>query len=195
MKFIKHISSFILTLSLSAISVYSSLNIHKDIYLLNSEECLSDELNVDDLTTDSSTDLSKDEHVEVFTCNDQIIYLTEPDIYLMSQIVYAESKGEPFDGKVAVASVILNRVLDPKFPNNVEEVIFQPYAFSCVVNGSISVEPSDDCVAAVYEAISGTDPTGEALFFYNPEISTCSWMDSVEKYNTIPIGQHLFFTL
>lgn len=195
MKFIKHISSFILTLSLSAISVYSSLNVHKDIYLLNSEECLSDELNVDDLTTDSSTDLSKDEHVEVFTCNDQIIYLTEPDIYLMSQIVYAESKGEPFDGKVAVASVILNRVLDPKFPNNVEEVIFQPYAFSCVVNGSISVEPSDDCVAAVYEAISGTDPTGEALFFYNPEISTCSWMDSVEKYNTIPIGQHLFFTL
>jgi len=195
MKFIKHLSSFILTLSLSAISVYSSLNVHNDIYLLNSEECLSDELNVDDLTADSSTDLSKDEHVEVFTCNDQIIYLTEPDIYLMSQIVYAESKGEPFDGKVAVASVILNRVLDPKFPNNVEEVIFQPYAFSCVVNGSISVEPSDDCVAAVYEAISGTDPTGEALFFYNPEISTCSWMNSVEKYNTIPIGQHLFFTL
>lgn len=195
MKLIKHLSSFILTLSLSAISIYSSQNIYNNVYLLNSGEYCSAELQVDDSTTESSTDLSKDEHVEVFTSNDQMIYLTEPDIYLMSQIVYAESKGEPFEGKVAVASVILNRVLNPKFPNTIKEVIFQPYAFSCVVEGSISVEPSEDCVSAVYEAISGNDPTGEALFFYNPEISTCSWMNSVEKYNTIPIGQHLFFSL
>jgi N-acetylmuramoyl-L-alanine amidase len=195
MKFIKHIGSFILTLSLSAISIYSSHTIYTGVYLLNSEEYCSAELDVDNSTIESPTDLPKDEHVEVFTSNDQMIYLTEPDIYLMSQIVYAESKGEPFQGKVAVASVILNRVLDPKFPNTIKEVIFQPYAFSCVVDGSISVEPSEDCVTAVYEAIAGSDPTGEALFFYNPEISTCSWMISVEKYNTIPIGQHLFFTL
>lgn len=195
MKFIKHLSSFILTLSLSAISIYSSQNANNTIYLLNGGEYNSEEPAVDVLATEGSTDLPKDEHVEVFTSNDQMIYLTEPDIYLMSQIVYAESKGEPFEGKVAVASVILNRVLNPKFPNTIRDVIFQPYAFSCVVNGSIAVEPSDDCIAAVYEAISGNDPTGEALFFYNPEISTCNWMNSVEKCNTIPIGQHLFFTL
>lgn len=195
MKLIKHLSSFILTLSLSAISIYSSQTIYNDVYLLNSEESCSVEVEVDDSSTEYSTDLSTDEHVEVFTCNDQMIYLTEPDIYLMSQIVYAESKGEPFEGKVAVASVILNRVLDPKFPNTIKDVVFQPYAFSCIIDGSISVEPSEDCISAVYEAIGGSDPTGEALFFYNPEISTCSWMNSVEKYNTIPIGQHLFFTL
>ena len=113
----------------------------------------------------------------------------------MSQIVYAESKGEPFEGKVAVASVILNRVLNSGFPDTIEEVVFQPYAFSCVVDGQISVEPTQECFDAVYEALNGNDPTGEALFFYNPATATCSWMHDVEKYNLIPIGQHLFFTL
>ena len=113
----------------------------------------------------------------------------------MSQVVYAESKGEPFEGKVAVASVIINRVLSPRFPNTIQEVIFQPYAFSCIINGEITVEPSQECFEAVYEAIRGTDPTGDALFFYNPETATCSWMQNVEKCDTTAIGKHLFFSL
>ena len=96
---------------------------------------------------------------------------------------------------MAVASVILNRVLNSGFPDTIEEVVFQPYAFSCVVDGQISVEPTQECFDAVYEALNGNDPTGEALFFYNPATATCSWMHDVEKYNLIPIGQHLFFTL
>ena len=62
-----------------------------------------------------------------------MLYLTQSDIYLMSQVVYAESKGEPFEGKVAVASVILNRALNNGFPNTIQDVIFQPKAFSCLV--------------------------------------------------------------
>ena len=74
-------------------------------------------------------------------------------------------------------------------------MIFQPYAFSCVVDGKITVEPSSECYDAVYDAIKGSDPTDHALFFYNPETATCNWMQSVEKSDTTLIGQHLFFSL
>ncbi|VYU17627.1 cell wall hydrolase [Clostridium tertium] len=131
--------------------------------------------------------------VEVFNHNDSLVYLTEEDLKLMAEIVYAESKGEPYEGKVAVASVILNRVLSPGFPNTIQEVILQPNAFSCVVNGEINVTPTEECYSAVYDAIKGNDPTNEALFFYNPSIATCSWMQDVQKTNSKTIGQHLFF--
>ena len=124
-----------------------------------------------------------------------MLYLTQSDIYLMSQVVYAESKGEPYEGKVAVASVILNRALNNGFPDTIQDVIFQPKAFSCIVDGSIDVQPTQECLDAVYDALSGNDPTGDAVFFYNPDIATCTWMQGVEKHNIVSIGQHLFFTL
>lgn len=134
-----------------------------------------------------------DEGSTIFTANNKSIVLSKDDISLMAQIVYAESKGEPYDGKVGVASVILNRVMDPTFPNSVSDVVYQPRAFSCVVNGRISVTPTQECYDAVYDAISGVDPTNDALFFYNPSIATCSWMHNVQKENSKEIGNHLFF--
>lgn len=145
----------------------------------------------DNIINNASPDA--DEVVEVFNYNDNKIYLTEYDINLMAQVVYAESKGEPYEGKVAVASVILNRVLSPGFPNSIEEVVFQPNAFSCVIDGKISVTPTQECYDAVYDAIRGNDPTNEALFFYNPETATCSWMTNIEKTQSTSIGRHLFF--
>lgn len=193
MKLIKLLFIFLLTLSFSATIATPILayevqdNLNPDM----SEPILGDELNEDDNNT--FIDMPNDNIVEVFNSNNNAIYLTEEDLNLMSQIVYAESKGEPYEGKVAVASVILNRVLDPHFPNTVKEVIFQPNAFSCVVNGQISVEPNEECYNAVYDAIAGNDPTNEALFFYNPSIATCSWMHDVQKTDSKSIGQHLFF--
>jgi N-acetylmuramoyl-L-alanine amidase len=134
-----------------------------------------------------------DKGVEVFNSGTQTLYLTRSDIDLMAKLVYAESRGEPFEGKVAVASVVLNRVLTPKFPNTVHDVIFQPKAFSCVKNGDIIASPDEICYSAVYEAIRGTDPTNEALFFYNPSIATCSWMKDTDKKESKSIGHHLFF--
>jgi N-acetylmuramoyl-L-alanine amidase len=149
--------------------------------------------NIEDLSLDNFSIEEDDQIVEVFNYNDSKVFLTESDINLMAQVVYAESKGEPYEGKVAVASVILNRVLSPGFPNSVKEVIYQPNAFSCIVNGEISVIPTEECYNAVYEAIKGNDPTNEALFFYNPETATCSWMASIEKSDSRSIGRHLFF--
>lgn len=162
----------------------------------NATACMSEissaqEVQIENI--DININSSTDDSVQVFKTNDNFIYLTKDDIYLMAQIVYAESKGEPYEGKIAVASVILNRVLDPKFPQSISGVIFQPNAFSCVVDGTISVTPTDECFSAVYDAIEGNDPTGEALFFYNPEIATCSWMINIDKNDSKSIGHHLFF--
>lgn len=195
MKNFKKLFSFILTLSLSALYSYPLFASEQDICLIENSVNTFLVTEVNDNLIDNFIYVSDDEYVEVFTQNDKIIYLTQNDIYLMSEIVYAESKGEPFEGKVAVASVILNRVLSPKFPDTVEGVIFQPYAFSCVINNEINVLPTQECFDAVYEAINGNDPTREALFFYNPEIATCTWMQQVDKTNITPIGNHVFFSL
>lgn len=131
--------------------------------------------------------------VQVFNSNNGKVYVSDKDVYLMSQIVYAESRSEPYEGKVAVASVILNRVRNPKFPNTVEGVIKQKNAFSCVKNGKINVVPDEESYRAVLDALKGVDPTDRAVFFYNPKIATSSWMKNVEKQNVKPIGNHVFF--
>ena len=138
---------------------------------------------------------SNNEVVAVFQSSNSTISLTKDDIYLMSQVVYAESKGEPFDGKIAVASVILNRTTDSQFPDTIHGVITQKNAFSCVRNGKIDVVPDGDSYNAVLKAIEGYDPTDEALYFYNPKIATCSWMKGVEKTGKKSIGQHVFFNV
>ncbi len=97
----------------------------------------------------------------------------------MAKVVYAESNGEPFEGQVAVASVILNRLTYPRFPKTVEGVVKQSGAFSCVRNGNIDVVPSQSNYKAVSQALKGQDPTNKAVFFYNPRIATSTWMKDI----------------
>ncbi|WP_196000999.1 cell wall hydrolase [Clostridium sp. 1001271B_151109_B4] len=191
MKFGKFLFCIILTLSLSALD----LSLYNSYIEVSASTILDNDLANLESNTNNYINLSDDDYVQVFKENNQMLYLTQSDIYLMSQVVYAESKGEPYEGKVAVASVILNRALNNGFPNTIEGVVYQPRAFSCIVDGQINVEPTQECFDAVYDALSGNDPTGDAVFFYNPDIATCSWMQGVEKHNIISIGQHLFFTL
>ncbi|ERI95303.1 spore cortex-lytic enzyme domain protein [Clostridiales bacterium oral taxon 876 str. F0540] len=133
--------------------------------------------------------------VQVFNVSDKTIYITDEDVYLMAQIVYAESRSEPYEGKVAVASVILNRLKNPSFPKSVEGVIKQRGAFSCLKNGEINVVPDRISYEAVMEALKGNDPTNNAIFFYNPKIATSTWMKQVNKSNVKPIGNHVFFVV
>lgn len=144
---------------------------------------------------DSDSDLFHEQAntVQVLSHSNGKIYITNKDIILMARVVYAESKGEPYEGKVAVASVILNRVKDPSFPKSIEGVIKQPSAFSCVRKGEITVLPDETSYKAVMEALAGKDPTNEALFFYNPKIATSTWMKNIEKRNLKTIGNHVFF--
>jgi N-acetylmuramoyl-L-alanine amidase len=147
------------------------------------------------IKTESKLNGKNDDVLEVFDYAAQKLYITAEDIDLMAKLVYAESIGEPYAGKIAVASVVLNRTMDPHFPNTIREVILQKNAFSCVKNGKINANPNQDCYNAVYDAIKGADPTNEALFFYNPSIATCSWMRDTEKINQTTIGHHTFFKI
>ena len=143
----------------------------------------------------SQSSEKRNEVLEVFNHATQQLYITGEDIDLMAKLVSAESIGEPYAGKVAVASVVLNRTIDPHFPNTIKEVIFQKNAFSCVKNNKINANANQDCYNAVYDAIKGADPTNDALFFYNPTIATCNWMKETHKINQKTIGHHTFFKI
>ena len=115
---------------------------------------------------------------------------SESDIKLMANAVYGESRGEPYEGQVAVAAVILNRVQSSSFPNTVSGVIFQPGAFTAVADGQIWLEPNESARNAVLDAMNGWDPTGEAEYYFNPETATSSWIWGRPQIKKI--GKHIF---
>lgn len=145
-------------------------------------------------TSDTNLFNEQEQIVQVFNYCDTKVYITQKDLDLMAKVVYAESNCEPFEGKVAVASVILNRLKYPEFPKTVEGVIMQKGAFSCISSdGTISAPRTEDCYKAVLEALKGYDPTEKAVFFYNPQIATSKWMKDINKRNVKTIGNHVFF--
>lgn len=115
---------------------------------------------------------------------------TSSDIYLLAKVVYAEARGEPYTGKVAVAAVVLNRVKSSSFPNTISGVVYQPYAFTAVNDGQINLTPNEECKKAAQDAINGWDPTYGCLYYYNPAVATSSWIFS--RPTVITIGNHVF---
>ena len=115
---------------------------------------------------------------------------SQNDIQLMANAVYGESRGEPYIGQVAVASVILNRVNNSAFPNSISGVIFEPRAFTAVADGQIWLTPNEQAKKAVIDAINGWDPTGEALYYFNPDTATSGWIWTRPQIKQI--GKHIF---
>ena len=115
---------------------------------------------------------------------------TDAEINLLARIISAESRGEPYEGQVAVGAVILNRIDHPSFPNTLSGVIFQPSAFSCVNDGQINEPVSDSALKAAHDAINGWDPSGGAIYYYNPAKSTNKWIFS--RTIICSIGNHKF---
>ena len=115
---------------------------------------------------------------------------TNSDVYLLAKCVYAEARGEPYTGQVAVASVVLNRVKSSQFPNTIAGVIYQPWAFTAVNDGQINLEPNQTAINAARDAINGWDPTYGCVFYFNPKTATSKWIWS--RPQVIKIGQHIF---
>ena len=118
--------------------------------------------------------------------------IVSADHRLLAKLVYAEARGEPYKGQVAVAAVVLNRVKSASFPNTVSGVIYQRNAFTCVNNGSINNTPDSACIRAALDALNGWDPTGGCLYYYNPKTATDSWIRT-RTVQTV-IGRHSFAT-
>lgn len=112
------------------------------------------------------------------------------DVTLLARVTSAESRGEPYAGQVAVAAVILNRIDHPSFPNTLAGVIYQPGAFSCLNDGGIDAPIDDMAFKAVRDAINGSDPSGGAIYYYNPAKSTNKWIFSRPVITVI--GLHRF---
>ena len=112
------------------------------------------------------------------------------DINLLARIISAESRGEPYEGQVAVGAVILNRVEHPSFPNTLAGVIYQPGAFSAIDDGQFNEPVADSAYRAARDAINGWDPSGGAIYYYNPDRSTNKWIFSRPVITVI--GKHRF---
>lgn len=111
-------------------------------------------------------------------------------IDLLARVISAEARGEPYSGQVAVGAVILNRVEHPSFPNSISGVVYQPGAFTCMVDGQINEPVADSAYRAARDAINGVDPSGGAIYYFNPVTATSAWIWSRPLITVI--GKHRF---
>lgn len=112
------------------------------------------------------------------------------DVYLLARLISAEARGEPYIGQVAVGAVVLNRIDHPSFPNSLSGVIYQRGAFSCLDDGQFDQPIADSAYRAAREAIAGSDPTGGAIYYFNPATATSKWIWS--RPQMLTIGSHIF---
>ena len=114
------------------------------------------------------------------------------DVQLIARAINGEARGEPYEGQVAVGAVILNRVKSSKFPNTIAGVIYQSGAFTAVSDGQINVPIASNStvVKAAQDALNGWDPTGGAIYYFNPNTATNKWIWSRPQIKTI--GNHIF---
>lgn len=112
------------------------------------------------------------------------------DVDLLARLISAEARGEPYTGQVAVGAVVLNRVESPAFPNTMSGVIYQSGAFTCLSDGQFWGEVTDSSYKAARDALNGWDPSGGALYYFNPDTATSSWIWSRPILSVI--GKHYF---
>ena len=112
------------------------------------------------------------------------------DYELLARTISAEARGESYIGQVAVGAVILNRIEHPSFPDTLSGVIYQKGAFSCLNDGQFYEPIADSAYSAARDAINGLDPSGGAIYYYNPQKSTNKWILSRPVITVI--GQHRF---
>lgn len=112
------------------------------------------------------------------------------DLYLLARLISAESRGEPYEGQVAVGAVVLNRVKHASFPNSISGVIYQPGAFSCLDDGQFDEPISESAYRAAGDALNGWDPSYGAIYYFNPSTATSKWIWS--RPAIVTIGKHKF---
>lgn len=112
------------------------------------------------------------------------------DYNLLARLISAESRGEPYSGQVAVGAVVLNRVEHASFPSTIAGVIYQKGAFTCLTDGQFDKPVSDGAYKAARDALNGMDPSGGAIYYFNPSTATSSWIWSRPHITTI--GKHRF---
>lgn len=109
---------------------------------------------------------------------------------LLARLISAEARGEPYSGQVAVGAVVLNRIKHPSFPNTLSGVIYQNGAFTCITDGQFNQPVAESAYRAARDALNGVDPSGGAIYYFNPSTATSSWIWSRPLITVI--GKHRF---
>ena len=109
---------------------------------------------------------------------------------LLARLISAEARGEPYSGQVAVGAVVLNRIKHPSFPNTLPGVIYQSGAFTCISDGQFNQPVAESAYRAARDALNGVDPSGGAIYYFNPSTATSSWIWSRPLITVI--GKHRF---
>ena len=112
------------------------------------------------------------------------------DVALLARLISAEARGEPYEGQVAVGAVVMNRIAHPSFPGTLSGVIYQNGAFSCLYDGQFDQPVADSAYRAARDAMNGWDPTGGAIYYFNPDTATNGWIWSRPLLTNI--GKHRF---
>lgn len=115
---------------------------------------------------------------------------TDANVNLLARIISAEARGESYTGQVAVGAVVLNRVEHPSFPDTISGVIYQPGAFTAITDGQFNEPIADSAYSAARDALNGSDPSGGAIYYYNPDKTSNQWIRSRPVIKQI--GNHLF---
>ncbi|AGA70537.1 putative cell wall hydrolase [Desulfitobacterium dichloroeliminans LMG P-21439] len=117
-------------------------------------------------------------------------FVTQEELDLLARVIHAEARGEDFEGQVAVGAVVLNRVEDDRFPDTIHDVVYQPGAFTAVIDKQIHLTPNQSAYRAAEVALMGEDPTQGAIYYYNPRTATDRWIKTRPVVRTI--GNHTF---
>lgn len=112
------------------------------------------------------------------------------DVNLLARLISAEARGEPYNGQVAVGAVVLNRMKHPSFPNTMSGVIYQSGAFTCITDGQFNQPVAESAYRAARDALAGVDPSGGAIYYFNPVTATSKWIWS--RPLIVVIGKHRF---
>ena len=112
------------------------------------------------------------------------------DVNLLARLISAEARGEPYEGQVAVGAVVLNRIEHPSFPSTLSGVIYQKGAFSCLDDGQFNEPVAESAYSAARDALNGWDPSGGAIYYFNPATATNAWIWS--RPYLLTIGKHRF---
>ena len=112
------------------------------------------------------------------------------DVNLLARLISAEARGEPYNGQVAVGAVVLNRMKHPSFPNTMSGVIYQSGAFTCITDGQFNEPVAESAYRAARDALNGVDPSGGAIYYFNPVTATSKWIWS--RPLIVVIGRHRF---
>ena len=115
---------------------------------------------------------------------------TAGDEALLARLISAEARGESYQGQVAVGAVVMNRIAHPSFPNTMAGVIYQRGAFSCLGDGQFDQPVAQSAYQAARDVMNGYDPTGGAIYYFNPATATSQWIWS--RPLLVTIGRHRF---